>query len=60
VPEGIHKANRAPSYRAIALAILKNDHNLYSLGYSQRDSAILDEILRMKKKTADKQMGLFD
>lgn len=25
---------RAPSYKAIAIAILKNDMNLYSLGFS--------------------------
>jgi len=28
------RLNLAPSYKAIALAILKNDHHLTSLGYS--------------------------
>lgn len=32
VPVELMKANLAPSYKAIAIAILKNDHGLLSLG----------------------------
>jgi len=32
VPDGIAALNLAPSWRAIAMAILKNDHNLLTLG----------------------------
>lgn len=38
VPNEIMKRNLAPSYKAIALAILKNDHNLTSLGFSGKKS----------------------
>lgn len=50
VPHKLAKANRAPSYKAIAVAILKNDHNLYSLGFGQRESQILTTILNEKRK----------
>lgn len=35
VPSELMRLNLAPSQKAIALAILKNDHSLSSLGYSQ-------------------------
>lgn len=35
VPPELMRLNLAPSHKAIALAILKNDHSLSSLGYSQ-------------------------
>ena len=38
VPDKISKANRAPSYKAIAIAILKNDSSLKSLGFEGRHS----------------------
>lgn len=34
VPEELRKLNKAPSYKAIALAILRNDLHLTSLGFS--------------------------
>jgi len=34
VPDKLIQHNLAPSYRAIVLAILKNDHNLTTLGFS--------------------------
>lgn len=55
------KACRAPSYKSIALAILRNDHNLYSLGFSQRESKLVSSIVEIhKEKYKDNsQMGLF-
>lgn len=50
-------SNRAPSYKAIALAILKNDHHLYSLGFAQKESKILQDIINAKKENA--QLELF-
>jgi hypothetical protein len=35
VPPELMRLNLAPSYKAIALAVLKNDHSLSSLGYNQ-------------------------
>lgn len=38
VPHVLMKLNLAPSYKAIAVTILKNDHNCTSLGYSSPKS----------------------
>lgn len=45
--------NLAPSYKAIAIAILKNDHNLESLGYTVEKSIYYDSIkkIQLKQKT---------
>lgn len=37
VPRKLMQAMRAPSYKAIAFAILRNDVNLYALGLDQPD-----------------------
>jgi predicted phosphoadenosine phosphosulfate sulfurtransferase len=52
------KSGRAPSYKSIAFAILRNDHNLYSLGFSQRESALVDSLRLKKSKSEDNQMEL--
>lgn len=38
VPDVLMNYNLAPSYKAIALAIMKNDHSMSSLGFSQKKS----------------------
>lgn len=38
VPSELMRENLAPSYKAIAIAILKNDHNLKSLGFEPTKS----------------------
>lgn len=38
----------APSYKAIALAILKNDHGLQSLGFSMPESAWYGALKRIE------------
>ena len=58
VPMKLMKSRRAPSYKAIALAILRNDLNLYSLGFRQKDSAILDLIVSNSKKNPQTEMDI--
>jgi predicted phosphoadenosine phosphosulfate sulfurtransferase len=62
VPRKLHNAGKAPSYKAIAVAILKNDMNLYSLGFGRRDSVILDCVIeseKEKKRKAERPRDLF-
>jgi predicted phosphoadenosine phosphosulfate sulfurtransferase len=42
--------NRVPSFRAIAVAILSNDHQLSSLGFQSRESAVLDAVLELRRQ----------
>lgn len=48
VPLALMSENLAPSYKAIAIAILKNDHHLTSLGFSAPHSAWYDELKRIE------------
>jgi predicted phosphoadenosine phosphosulfate sulfurtransferase len=50
VPDKLAKTLRVPSYKAIAMAILKNDLNFYSLGLPQRESEILTAVVKEYKK----------
>lgn len=62
VPKGLQSSNRAPSYKAIAVAILSNDHQLLSLGFVSRKSAVIDAIIADKQKiknTFDNQSDMF-
>ena len=51
-------ARRAPSYKAIAIAILKNDHNLHSLGFAQKESPMVNDLIRIRKESEDCQQRL--
>ena len=62
VPKKLHDAGKAPSWKAIAIAILKNDLNLYSLGFSKRESAVLNQIVedaRSEREGEDMNLDLF-
>lgn len=48
VPVALMHLKLAPSYKAIALAILKNDATLQTLGFSQEDSPWYIELKRME------------
>lgn len=48
VPDGLMRLNLAPSYKAVAIAILKNDHNLISLGFSAPKSSWYDALKKME------------
>jgi predicted phosphoadenosine phosphosulfate sulfurtransferase len=62
VPMELMKQNLAPSYKAIVIAILKNDHNMKTLGFDTRKSEWYDaykkiEIAaRPENKNKDSQM----
>lgn len=54
VPALLDRANRAPSWKAIATCILQNDLKLRGLGFSPA------EFINMGKESSDPQLGLFD
>lgn len=58
VPTKLANSMRAPSYRAIAMAILKNDNNLYSLGFSQRENDLVRCIIEVNRKVEDDQLEM--
>ena len=60
-PKKLSKSGRVPSWEMIAIAILNNDHNLYSLGFSQRESVVLNAIIEEAKKRngVDTQKDMF-
>lgn len=57
VPHKVMKVNAAPSYKAIAIAILKNDITLKSLGYYIDETELSKLLMKSKKET--KQIDLF-
>jgi predicted phosphoadenosine phosphosulfate sulfurtransferase len=60
VPKKLYDSGRAPSYKAIAVAILKNDLKLRSLGFTYNDTSELTESLsREKRQKEGKQLRIF-
>jgi len=55
VPEKLAKANRAPSYKSIAIAILSNDHALKGLGFDGGTSENYRKIKTAEKEKESKQ-----
>jgi predicted phosphoadenosine phosphosulfate sulfurtransferase len=55
VPEELSKKNLAPSYKAIAIAILKNDHSLKSLGFTPKKSKYYSILKKIEIEERDKQ-----
>ena len=62
VPKKLSAVNRVPSWRAVALAILKYDNNLYSLGFAVRENEAVTKLYENNKiKTEEfEQLSLFD
>lgn len=58
-PESLAKQGRVPSYKAIAMAILKNDHALKSLGMGVGESETSLALIENKKQSESKQRKLF-
>ena len=58
LPRKLQESGRAPSYRAIAEAILKNDLTLQSIGGKQKESQWFYILRDEKKKKQDKQICL--
>jgi predicted phosphoadenosine phosphosulfate sulfurtransferase len=48
VPQVLANQNLAPSYKAICIALLRNDHNLESLGFSPKKSHWYSAIKRVE------------
>ena len=59
VPVELSKTNKAPSYKAVATAILSNDLNLHSLGFSPKVSPVYKELKRIEieRRNASLQPG---
>jgi predicted phosphoadenosine phosphosulfate sulfurtransferase len=57
VPVLLASTNRAPSYKAIAIAVLRNDNQLLSLGFARKESH-LTKVL-MLQDTETRQLSLF-
>ncbi len=59
VPGELMRNNLAPSYKAIATAILKNDHNLIGLGFNGKKSVWYDALkkIELKKRGVIKDDG---
>ena len=47
-PPKLEAHNKAPSYRTICHAILKNDRNLLTLGFSRPDCRIYNQLKRQE------------
>jgi hypothetical protein len=58
----LQNSNRAPSWKAVAIAILNNDHNLYSLGFQLRETELSSGLWRAKKREIENMdaMHLFE
>ena len=64
-PKKVMQSGRAPSYKAIAIALLKNDLHLYSLGFStpayerQLEVVALGRLLGNLPPAKNEQFDLF-
>ena len=50
IPLVLMRSNLAPSYKSIALAILKNDHYMVSLGFSSKKTKWYDVLKKIELK----------
>lgn len=48
VPDALMDENLAPSYKAIAIAILRNDHHMTALGFQAPKSIWYDALKRIE------------
>jgi len=60
IPEALSKSLRAPSYKTIAMAILKNDLSFHSLGFDIKESEYYFELKKLNAPVEyKKQIDLF-
>lgn len=59
MPEKLAKTLRVPSYKFIAMAILKNDLNLVSLGFTGKPSTWAEALSAEQKRKESGQSELF-
>jgi predicted phosphoadenosine phosphosulfate sulfurtransferase len=57
VPEKLARTNRAPSYKMIAMAILRNDFVLKSLGFDGKASEYYRQIKAEQARKESAQMS---
>ena len=62
IPDEVHHkvaaSGRVPSYKAIAMAILNNDHTLKSIGFSGKHSKYYDQLKAEEIRSRSKQLQL--
>jgi predicted phosphoadenosine phosphosulfate sulfurtransferase len=60
IPDILHKkieaSGRAPSWRAIAIALLKNDSSFQSLGFQSKETKLSEDVYLMYQTSKSKQM----
>lgn len=59
VPHKLAQSGRVPSYKAVAMAILRNDMILKSLGFEGKRSQYYEALRDERKKNLSSQMRLF-
>ena len=59
VSSTLERSHRVPSYRALAIALLKNDLKLASLGFTGKHSKWADTLRSEKAKKETYQLDLF-
>lgn len=59
VPPKIAASGRAPSYKAIAMCILRNDLMLRAIGFSEEEGALAKHLREAKKRQESSQYDLF-
>lgn len=62
VPKRIEQLNKAPSYRMICLALLKNDYSLKTLGFTPKKCESYNQLKKIElsqRKNTVKQLTLF-
>lgn len=55
VPDALMDESLAPSYKAIAIAILRNDHHMTALGFQAPKSIWYDALKRIEIKERNKK-----
>jgi len=58
VPEKLAKTNRVPSYKQIAITILRNDFAMKGLGFEGRQSEVYRQIRASEKAKESTQRSL--
>jgi predicted phosphoadenosine phosphosulfate sulfurtransferase len=55
VPKKVKDSGRAPSWKALAMALLENDVLLYSMGFHAPTCTLADQLYKQHKEKNDPQ-----
>lgn len=58
MPKKLADSGRVPSHKAIAVAILKNDYQLLSLGFEAKESQYYHQLKAEEKRRKELQLSL--